>query len=678
MAYGDEQEQDFGQSVDTGGGFDPSAGVAGGPEAQPMDSATAISGMADILEQGANDIQAAINTGFDPSASVVGGPESQPEGAGMNTGFDPSASVAGGPESQPSVSLDSLGSQPSLEELSAAIGIDPASLGPGGGAAMCGGPQDVIESQVAGEEVAEEEVAPGQEVATFLSDFNRGMSAQSPEQGLVAKIDALQDQAAQLQAQAGGFDPSAAVPGGAPAQAIDPLAAAVNTVEAEGAAGGWGGSWNDPNTVQGQLAILSGKMDRLENLSMGLQSVQKGYPQPNMSVADYDAYSRSPAAWQNPNTAYTPLESPNYPAWQNPNTVRPPLESPNYPAWQNPNTVRPPLEGANFPPDWYNVNEQRAYPTAMGGNLPISAEQAAATATGGGQGWVDPNAPFDPSAPVVGGAPAQDTTLAPQYSEESPGYQTHNQMYPGHRNAAAMAGVASIRAQFDGTHKAWIEGINNDMKARGIELTHEINGVKTNKHSSADWKEYNDLFTVGEDGVPRDSNGVAMFGTDKQAQAGLGGVLQGLWGGILSGAEKIFQPSTSSGVEDPYSNLGYPDYASGNIPANIRQPATVGDDTRGDNPIDTMRSIYPWARSLPNDILFNAARYPDYLRLLIEADKTGKELPLVVPEWILEGGKNPNTNGNGDEEEETNPFASHPAMQTQQAPAGWGSAPWLT
>ena len=33
-----------------------------------------------------------------------------------------------------------------------------------------------------------------------------------------------------------------------------------------------------------------------------LHSVQKGYPQPNMNLSDYDAYSRSPAAWQNPNT----------------------------------------------------------------------------------------------------------------------------------------------------------------------------------------------------------------------------------------------------------------------------------------------------------------------------------------------------------------------------------------
>ena len=661
MAYGDEQEQDFGQSVDTGGGFDPSAGVAGGPEAQPMDSATAISGMADILEQGANDIQAAINTGFDPSASVVGGPESQPEGAGMNTGFDPSASVAGGPESQPSVSLDSLGSQPSLEELSAAIGIDPASLGSGGGAAMGGGPQDVIESQVAGEEVAEEEVAPGQEVATFLSDFNQGMAAQSPEQGLVAKIDALQDQAAQLQAQAGGGHPDWGMSGSAIPKGAELAVANIN------AAGGQGGGagWINTNPDIRYDAMRQAREEALSSTNADM------FNRGNPSFEELEAqFSTSPHRMTAEQAALSASGGPI-----SGSDIRRQEELGITPSggqgWVDPNAPVPGSfedyiqQGANLPHKdfWDRIPATGVAPT------------------GGGQGWVNPNAPFDPSAPVVGGAPAQDTTLAPQYSEESPGYQTHNQMYPGHRNAAAMAGVASIRAQFDGTHKAWIEGINNDMKTRGIELTHEINGVKTNKHSSADWKEYNDLFTVGEDGVPRDSNGVAMFGTDKQAQAGLGGVLQGLWGGILSGAEKIFQPSTSSGVVDPYSNLGYPDYASGNIPDNIRQAATAGDDTRGDHPIDTMRSIYPWARSLPNSVLFNAARYPDYLRLLIEADATGKELPLVVPEWILEGRENPNTNtnGNGNGNGTTgNVITNHPAMQTQQAPAGWGSAPWLT
>jgi hypothetical protein len=583
---------------------------------------------------------------------------------------------------------------------------------------MGGGPQDVIESQVAEEEVAEE-VAPGEEVATFLSDFNRGMSASSPEEELSSKIDSLQNQAAQLQAQAAGGHPDWGMSGPAVPMSAEQAAAT---------ASGGGQGWNNPNTVQGQLDILSGKMDRLENLSMGLQSVQKGYPQPNMSVADYDAYSRSPAAWQNPNTAYTPLESPNYPAWENPNTAYTPLESPNYPAWQNPNTVRPPLEGANFPPDWYNVNEQIAYPTAMGGNLPpISAQEAAATATGGGQGWVNPNASFEELeaqfstspqvSPQVGGgvgwvnpnatfeeleaqfstspeeayadpsvlADAMEGQLAPKYSPQTVGYQTHEQMYPNHRNAAAMAGVASIKAQFDGSHKAWIDAINQDMKDRGIELTHEIYGVKTGKHSSADWKEYDALFTVGEDGVPRDSNGVAMPGTERQAQAGLGGVLQGLWGGVLSGAEKLFQPSTSSGVDASVPDLGYPTHASGNIPANI---ATGPDDIEGPGGtmgevVDLIRNTYSWAPSLPNSVLWNAARYPDYLRLLIEADAAGTELPLVVPDWILAGEPKPptNTTTNTNTNTDTNNngwIRNHPAMQVQRPPSGWGDAPWLS
>jgi len=340
------------------------------------------------------------------------------------------------------------------------------------------------------------------------------------------------------------------------------------------------------------------------------------------------------------------------------------------------------------------VNEQIAYPTAMGGNLPpISAQEAAATATGGGAGWVDPNASFEDLeaqfstspqvSPQVGGgagwvnpnatfeeleaqfstSPQQAaTTLAPKYSGE--GYQTHNEMYPNHRNYAAMAGVASIKSMFDGTHKAWIGLINQDMKDRKIELTHEINGKKTGKHSSADWKEYAALFDP-ETGL--DKNGVPMPGTDKQAQAGMGGVLQGLWGGVLSGAQNLFKPKTSSGVEDQYANLGYPPHASGNIPANIRQPAITGGDTRGDNPVDIIRSTYSWASSLPNNVLFNAARYPDYLRLLIEYDAAGKKLPLTVPTWILEGTDRP-----AEDEEGANAktwVSEHPAMQTQ---------PWLT
>ena len=161
--------------------------------------------------------------------------------------------------------------------------------------------------------------------------------------------------------------------------------------------------------------------------------------------------------------------------------------------------------------------------------------------------------------------------------------------------------------------------------------------------------------------MPRDSNGVAMPGTDKQAQAGLGGVLQGLWGGVLSGAQNLFKPRTSSGVaEEPLLETGANTF--GEVYDRPTPTRISGDDTRGDNPVDIIRSTYAWAASLPNSVLFNAARYPDYLRLLIEYDAAGKDLPLTVPTWILEGTARPAE----DEEQTANWIANHPTMQTQE------------
>jgi hypothetical protein len=626
MAYGDEQEQDFGMG---GPGFGLGPDVRAGPDLAPGYGPDLVSSMADVLDEAASTIGGSGYQQFDEGA------EDAPIGGSGYQQFDMGADPAAGTMGQGGVSMagvTDLGSNPTLDQLQSAID----SVGQDTQAGVMPEGADAVTDLVGAEAGAVDEGTAGEQAATFLSDFQANRPAS--------------------------------------------MSAGLNVTE-------------ETMSMEDQVSELRSQANELRTLAKGLLSVQKGYPNPNMNYGDYDAYSRSPAAWQNPNTAYTPLESPDYPAWQNPNTVRPPLESPNYPAWQNPNTVRPPLEGANFPPDWYNVNEQRAYPTAMGGNLPpISAQEAAATATGGGQGWVDPNASFEDLeaqfstspqvSPQVGGgagwvnpnatfeeleaqfstSPQQAaTTLAPKYTGE--GYQTHNQMYPNHRNFAAMAGVASIKAQFDGTHKAWISAINQDMKDRKIELTHEINGQKTGKHSSADWKEYAALFDP-ETGL--DKNGVPMPGTDKQAQAGIGGVLQGLWGGALSGAQNLFKPKTSSGVEDPYVNLGYPPHASGNIPANIKQPVITGDAGHGDNPVDIIRSTYSWAASLPNNVLFNAARYPDYLRLLIEYDAAGKDLPLEVPKWILEGTARP-----AEDDEET------PSYATQQQ-LSWATPAWMT
>jgi hypothetical protein len=244
-------------------------------------------------------------------------------------------------------------------------------------------------------------------------------------------------------------------------------------------------------------------------------------------------------------------------------------------------------------------------------------------------------------------------------------------MYPGHKNFATMAGVSSILSTIDGSHEGWIKAVNVDMGNRGIVLDHEINGVKTGKHSSGNWKEYSALFDP-ETGL--DSNGVPMPGTagapveEVAVKPNLPDLsflppnFEDITPEIRARMERVvneWRRSQQQGALDPLetgANTFGADY-DGTEPTRV-----AGDDTRGDNPVDIIRSTYAWASSLPNNVLFNAARYPDYLRLLIEYDAAGKDLPLTVPTWILEGTARPAE----DDEEQTSLFANHPAMQTQE------------
>jgi hypothetical protein len=267
-------------------------------------------------------------------------------------------------------------------------------------------------------------------------------------------------------------------------------------------------------------------------------------------------------------------------------------------------------------------------------------------------------------------------------------------MYKDHAKKAAMAGVASVKSMLDGTHTGWIDDINEDMVEKGITLSHTLDGKAPNgipfgeegtnlsgKHSAADWGEYNGKFSPDKDGVPVDKDGVAMPGTDKQAQKGIAGVLQGIAYGMFSG---LATPNTSSVVLNQAANTGSPEHSSvlgGPGSATSSSPLTgPGGAEGGEHPIDVMRSIYPWAVSLPNSVLFNAVRYPDYLRLLIEADASGTELPLVVPKWILDGESAPltstNTSTSTSTSTGTNWIKNHPAMQIQKPPPGWGVRNW--
>ena len=602
-SFGGDQGGQSSAGGNTSGGVDPSASFdsPNAPQAD-FDAANAIEGMANALDNAANAIQ---GSGFDPSVAPAGvGTEAQPgPSVGSSLGskareqmdygtvamqdygpstydydFGPNVNVVSPldqkeafMEANPSVSLDSLGPNPSIGELSAAIGIDPATLGSNQGFDPSAPPSG---AGYGFDSATVEKESPGTEAAAFLDDFNQA-TQQSP----------LDQKEAYMEA--------------------NPLGA------------------------------------------------------------------NKAGAWDNPNTAYSPLESPNYPAWENPNTAYSPLENPNYSAWENPNTNLNWTDGIVAPTDYGSMaTEEFDYDTTY--------------------------SPLESPVESIHEPPTTDPTktLAPKYGPKK-GFVDHEKMYPGHSKKAAMAGVASVKSMFDGTHQGWIDAINKNMVKHGIELSHTLDGKAPNgipfgqegtnlsgKHSAANWGEYDAMFSPDENGVPVDKDGVAMPGTDKQAQKGISGLLQGIAYGMFSG---LATPSTSSGVLNQAANTSSPEHSSvlgGPGSATSTSPlAGPGGAEGGEHPIDVMRSIYPWAASLPDSVLFNAVRYPDYLRLLIEADASGTELPLVVPKWILDGESAPVTSTNTSTSTGTNgdwssTIKNHPAMQIQKPPPGWGVPNW--
>ena len=263
------------------------------PYADELDTASAISGFADVLDQAADETSSPSEGG---SPNITAGDAVSLGGSG---GFDPSAGVPGGPESQPfsgdsgggigevegtinqEVDVTDLGDKPSLQAMQSAIesvasptGVD-ATMGD-----KTGGPADMVADLMGEEEVAEE-VAPGQQVADFLSDFNQGMSAE----------------------------------------------------QAAATASGGGAGWINPNEMNpdslydGMLqdseeALLSTNPDMFssganqsgvpaEQAALTASGGGQGWVNPNASLEELEAqFSTSPQVspqagmWQNPNTAY--------------------------------------------------------------------------------------------------------------------------------------------------------------------------------------------------------------------------------------------------------------------------------------------------------------------------------------------------------------------------------------
>ena len=569
------------------------------PYADELDTSSAISSMADDLDQQADAVsqglsggssmgvgpgniageQNPIASGYDASQVTIGPDATGPsieEDAGYENitslsdkspyGADPNAAamMGGGPSTDTmpqsiygtpggeAPDVTNLGDRPSLEALQAAIDS-------GGDPSMGGGPSDMIASLMGEEEVAEE-VAPGEEVATFLSDFNRGMSA-SPV-GTISQGEAQESLLTDPQAQA---SIDAGIPGSLRNRNIQSQMGGGPSDLHEAPLGSYdyqAGVINEP--------APKSTMERLYESITNLGGSQMGAGGPDVpGMLRHDA-------------GYDVVRDPHSTTMGTPN---------------------PAYLAAQSGPDIPGVTSFEGTPV----------DQVVAS----------------------GGAVAPQD-IAPKYSGTTVTVETQDQMYPGHKNFATKAGVSSILSTTDGSHAGWIAAVNEDMVARGIELTHEINGVKTGNHSSADWKEYSALFDP-ETGL--DSNGVPMPGT-AGAPVEEVAVQQGALSPLETGANTF-----------------------GEVYDDVRAAPVGGDDTRGDNPIDIIRSTYTWASSLPNNVLFNAARYPDYLRLLIEYDAAGKDLPLEIPTWILEGTARP---AEDDEEQAANWISNHPAMQTQE------------
>jgi len=94
----------------------------------------------------------------------------------------------------------------------------------------------------------------------------------------------------------------------------------------------------------------------------------------------------------------------------------------------------------------------------------------------------------------------------------------------------------------------------------------------------------------------------------------------------------------------------------------------------GPGTVDWMRENYPWARNLPDEVLRNAIKYPDYLRLILNAVADGNDIPLTVPDYIL----NPTTDTttNTTTATDTTNYLNHPALQTR--PSSWTKPSWMT
>ena len=137
------------------------------------------------------------------------------------------------------------------------------------------------------------------------------------------------------------------------------------------------------------------------------------------------------------------------------------------------------------------------------------------------------------------------------YQPSAGGFQTHEEMYPGHRLAAKQAGAGGLLGLITGKNKNFVANNKSQMKAMGITPSHkDSKGNLTGKYSSGDWKAFQAaLATGGTMATEEDDYGAWSSGMDQAQDLGQGLISQGQMTGYPN-QQGIYRPAGTMATEE--------------------------------------------------------------------------------------------------------------------------------
>jgi len=687
MAYGDEQEQDFGMGGGGLGGIGPD--TRAGPDLAPGYDAS--SQMADVLDAAAATVGAGeggVSMGADYSGLMgadasEGGSGFELANQGLNqavAGSTAASNVTQNPAEVVEQQMANMSNQPSLEEMQSLM--ENAGL-----TGMSTQPQDVIDS---GEDPVG--LTPGEEVNQFITEAQGGQSVSE-------KLDQLNQTASNLQAGTG-FS-TAAGQGGFTGGSrmfdmpMDPTFA--NT-------GGWGVPQTTVNMLTGgQEPTLTQRMQAL------VQQQQAENDQLEAKIAALQAQTAATTSWTggfNPQLDSHPADWENVTQGMNPQAI-PDYSSPLSP--EGALTAARPEFSSPFSPEGALTADQ------IGPTSPFTSPLSPEGAITG---------PVNPYDIARNASLAFDEYEIPSRQQQQVRRDIAEDDYMGTEDPAMLpdSGIeVSVSAAIEALKQQGVNMNSQDFQTVAQKITLEDSEdvvaaaiEETTKQSSKLTKAQK---KVNMDKVRARWQARVDYAKDLKAEYEKALAEHGRWSRITADASRKYgryvrsdeyvrangrlNPSMITGIatggatkignkiQDIFHSWGKTDPRS---PEQIAQDLLDGynsytktdyggdADAGGPGTVDWMRSNYPWAKNLPDEVLRNAIKYPDYLRLILNAVADGKDIPLTVPDYILNPVINTTTNTATDTTTttatDTTNYLNHPALQTR--PSRWTKPSWMT